>query len=190
MHVRGIFAGTVLLLQASCGGALAQVPSQLCFVAAGQPSTSCYPVATNNPLPVQSSGTGPSTAAGAQSVVSASQYPVNAATPVPTPLAQASNGTTGSVVASLTAGAGATTYICGFNVSAVGGTAAVGPVQISGVLGGTQSYEMNAAATPVLLSQSFSPCLPASTVNTAITATTVADGTATAVHVNVWGYRL
>ncbi len=151
-------------------------------------SLNCQPVTPTTPLPVTTTGGG--AASTPSSVLFNSQYPANSVTITPTPLAQASNGSTGIVTSTLAAGAGATTYICGFNVSAVGGTAAVGPVTVTGVLGGTQSYEMNSAATPVLLSQSFNPCLPASAVNTAITTATVADGTATAVHVNSWGYRL
>lgn len=37
--------------------------------------------------------------------------------------------------------------------------------------------------------QNFSPCIPASAQNEAITVTTTADGTATAVNVNSWGYQ-
>ena len=36
----------------------------------------------------------------------------------------------------------------------------------------------------------FNPCIPASAANTAITVTTTANGTATAVDVNSWGYQL
>ncbi len=149
-------------------------------------SLNCQPVTATTPLPT----TGGGAASTPSSVLLNSQYPANAVTTTPTPLAQASNGTTGAVAATLAAGVGATTYICGFNVSAVGGTATLGPVTVAGLLGGTQSYEIFSSATGVLLSQGFNPCLPASAVNTAITATTVANGTATAVHVNIWGYRL
>lgn len=119
-----------------------------------------------------------------------SQYPVNAVTTAPTAITGRGTGTTGSVVGTLTATATATTFICGFDVSAVGGTAAVGPVVVAGLVGGSFTYQMNSAANAVLLSRQFSPCIPASGVNTSITVTTTADGTATAVDVNVHGYQL
>lgn len=125
--------------------------------------------------------------------------PVNATNPLPvtiqptvsggTALTGNATGTTGAVVGTLAAASGKTTYICGFNVSAVGGTAAVGPITVAGLIGSSQLYEMNSAATPVMLSQSFYPCIPASAANTAITVTTTANGTATRVNVNSWGYR-
>jgi hypothetical protein len=37
--------------------------------------------------------------------------------------------------------------------------------------------------------QNFSPCIPASAQNAAITVSTTADGTVTAVNVNSWGYQ-
>lgn len=119
-----------------------------------------------------------------------SQYPVNSVTTTPTAITGNATGSTGAVVGTLAAAASVTTFICGFNVTAVGGTAAVGPVTVAGLVGSSQVYQMNSAATPIMLSQSFNPCIPASAVNTAITITTTADGTATAVDVNSWGYRL
>ena len=41
-----------------------------------------------------------------------------------------------------------------------------------------------------LPTQTFTPCIPASAVNTAITITTTADASATAVDVNSWGFQL
>jgi hypothetical protein len=101
-------------------------------------------------------------------------------------------GSTGAVVGTLAGTAGKTTYICGFNVSAIGGTATVGPVTVAGLVGSSQVYQLpvNAVAGQILVTQNFSPCIPASAANTAITVTTTADGTATAVDVNSWGYQL
>jgi hypothetical protein len=98
-------------------------------------------------------------------------------------------GTTGAVVGTLAATAGKTTYICDFDVSAIGGTAAVGPVTVAGLLGGSKVYQLTSSAAGVLLSKKFDPCYPASAQNTAITITTTADGTATAVDVNSSGYQ-
>lgn len=106
-----------------------------------------------------------------------------------THIAGNASGTTGAVVGTLAGAASVTTYICGFNVSAIGGTAAVGPIVVAGVIGASQNYELSSSATGVFLSQNFTPCIPASAANTSITITTVANGTATGVRVNSWGYR-
>lgn len=113
--------------------------------------------------------------------------------PVPPVIAQISGnaaGTTGAVVGTLAAAALKTTFICGFNVQAIGGTAAIGPVTVAGLIGASQVYQgsSSVAGGPVA-SASFTPCVPASAVNTAITITTTANGTATAVNVNSWGYQ-
>jgi hypothetical protein len=107
-----------------------------------------------------------------------------------TPIAGNAAGTTGAVVGTLTSAAGQTAYICGFNVQAIGGTAPVGPITIAGLVGSSQVYQGSAsAAGGTVASQIFQPCIPASAVNTNITITTTADGTATAVNVNSWGFR-
>ncbi len=98
-------------------------------------------------------------------------------------------GTTGAVVGTLTAVATKTTYICGFNVSAIGGTAAVGPITIAGLITSSMDYQIASSASGNFIGQTFTPCVPASAVNTNITTTTTADGTATAVSVNSWGYN-
>jgi hypothetical protein len=108
-----------------------------------------------------------------------------------TPITGNATGTTGAVVGSLAAAAGKTTYICGFNVQAVGGTATVAPITVAGLIGSSQVYQgSSSAAGGTVASAAFSPCVPASAVNTAITITTTADGTATGVDVNSWGYQL
>jgi hypothetical protein len=111
-------------------------------------------------------------------------YPTGAA-----PIQGNTTGTTGAVVGTLAAVAGKTTYICGFAVSAVG-SGAVGPITIAGLITASQVYQFTASAGGGALNQSFTPCIPASAANTAITTTTTADGTATAVDVNSWGYQL
>lgn len=117
----------------------------------------------------------------------------NALPPYPTgaiPITGIGAGTTGAVVGTLAASPGRLTYICGFDVSAIGGTAAVGPVVIAGLNGGSFTYQISATAAGLTLSRTFSPCIPTGTMNTAITVTTTADGTATAVDVNAWGFQL
>lgn len=136
-----------------------------------QDATTLQPVAVSqtNPLPV-SFGT---------------EYPSGA-----TPITAHATGTTGSVVATLAAAVGKTTYISGFDVSAIGGTAAVGPIVVAGLTGGSFTYNLNSSAGGTTLSIKYQPSIPGSAANTAITVTTTADGTASAVAVNAWGYQL
>lgn len=99
-------------------------------------------------------------------------------------------GTTGAVVGALAGVAAKTTYISGFTVSAIGGTAAVGPITVAGLVTASQVYYMNSSAAGNTLIVNFQAPIPASAVNTAITVTTTADGTATTVSVNSWGFQL
>jgi hypothetical protein len=122
-----------------------------------------------NPLPVQ-------TVAGFSSNVTA--------------IAGNATGTTGAVVGTLTSATGKTAYISGFSVSAVGGVAAIGPITVAGLAGGSQVYSMNSLAAGNTLVVNFAQAIPASAVNTNITVTTTADGTATAVSVNSWGFLI
>jgi len=107
-----------------------------------------------------------------------------------TALAGNATGTTGAVVGTLTATSTTTAYISGFTVSAIGGTAAVGPITVAGLAGGSQVYYLNSSAGGSTLAVNFQNPIPASAVNTNITVTTTADGTATNVSVNSWGFRI
>jgi hypothetical protein len=98
-------------------------------------------------------------------------------------------GSTGAVVGTLAGVSGKTTYICGFSVSALGGTATVGPITIANTITASQVYQLASAVAGVTLAVPFSPCIPANAAATAITVTTTADGSATAVDVNSWGYQ-
>ena len=114
-----------------------------------------------------------------------SQYPNGS-----TPITGNATGSTGAVVGTLSGTSGKTTYICGFDVSAIGGTAAVGPITVAGLTGSSSVYQLASTAGGVTMARSFNPCIPASASNTPITITTTADGTATAVDVNSFGYQL
>jgi hypothetical protein len=107
-----------------------------------------------------------------------------------TAIAGNASGTTGAVVGTLTATSTTTAYISGFTVSAIGGTAAVGPITVAGLKGGSQVYQLLSSAAGSTLSVNFNQSIPASAVNTNITVTTTADGTATAVNVNSWGFLI
>ena len=95
-------------------------------------------------------------------------------------------GSTSAVVGTLVAVANKTTYICGFSVSSTG-SAAISPITVAGIVGSSMVFQ-NLSAGAGILQQAFYPCVPASAPNTAITITTTADGTATAVNVNSWGF--
>lgn len=105
------------------------------------------------------------------------------------PIIGTNTGSTGAVTATLTATAGRTTYICGFDVSAVG-TSAVGPITVGTLIGGSSfTYQLTATSGGAFLSREFTPCIPANAAATSITVTTTADGSATAVDVNAHGYN-
>jgi hypothetical protein len=168
--------------------------------ATGQVAVSTAPVtATNTALVVDlrpdSPGIitlGPAAVANSVPQTLSSQYPTNATTTTPTAITGNATGAAGAVVGTLAAAASKTTFICGFNVSSVGGVASSGPVTVAGLIGSSQVYQtpINATAGQILISQNFNPCIPASAVNTAITITTTAATAATAVDVNSWGYQL
>lgn len=150
--------------------ALAQSQRNPCYYDNGYPSYSsgCTPVSNINPLPVASNS-----------------YPVSA-----TPITGNAAGTTAAVVGTLAAVAGKTTYICGFNVQVVGGTAAIGPITVAGLVGSSMVYQgSSSAAGGTVAATTFNPCIPASAANTAITITTTAAVGATSVDVNSWGFQ-
>ena len=52
-------------------------------------------------------------------------------------------GGTGAVVGTITSAASVTAYLCDFDVSVIGGTAAVGPITVAGLLGGSITTKRN-----------------------------------------------
>lgn len=143
--------------------------------------------ASNQAVPCGAAGVVPSP-------VTVGPYPSNVTTNVAAnPITGNAAGSTAAVVGSLAGAAGKTTYICGFNVQAIGGTATVGPITVAGLVGSSQVYQTDVNSATVgktVAQQTFNPCVPASAANTPITVTTTANGTATAVNVNSWGYQL
>lgn len=140
---------------------------QICSTASGSTQCSFQPLDLSHPLPVMLGGT--------NGVITG-----NAA------------GTTAAVAGTLAAATGKTTFICGFNVQSIGGTATVGPVTVAGLVGSSMVFQTDVNSATVgkqVAAATFIPCLPASATNTAITITTTANGTATAVNVNSWGYQ-
>lgn len=101
------------------------------------------------------------------------------------------SGTTGAVTASIPADSVRYSYLCDMDVSAAG-TAAISPITVTGIgnAGGavTFTYQGVTAGTVPFIKQ-WTPCLQSRAPNQAITVTTTADGTATAVNVNLHGYQ-
>jgi hypothetical protein len=121
---------------------------------------------------------------GSINVSVSSQFPSGS-----TPITGNATGTTGAVVGSLAGTSGKTTYICGLNVSATGGTAAIGPITVANTVTASLVFELNSTVAGSNISENFSPCIPANAAATAITTTTTADATASAVAINSWGFQ-
>lgn len=159
---------------------------QICSNASGATICGFQPVDASHPFPVTTGTAGVSIPAG---VSIQSQFPVSTSGVAAVPISGNGTGTTGAVVGTLAAAAGKKTYICGFAVSAAG-SAAVGPITIAGLVGSSQVYQATASSTGGVVAQAtFTPCIPSSAVNTAITITTTADASATGVDVNSWGFQ-
>jgi hypothetical protein len=106
------------------------------------------------------------------------------------PVTASATGSTAAVTASLPAsGTSARTYVCGFSVDAIGGTAAVGPIVLSGIIGGSMTFQLSSSAAGTFRDRDFSPCIAASAANSAISISTTADATATAVDAKIWGLQ-
>lgn len=118
-------------------------------------------------------------------VTSSNPYPAGSSA-----ITAVGTGTTGAVSATLAASSTLHTYICGADISAIGGTATIGPITVTNLMGSTFTYQFASSASGNTLALRFSPCVPTSGTNTSIVITTTADGTASGVDVNAWGYQL
>jgi hypothetical protein len=108
------------------------------------------------------------------------------------PITASATGTTGATSVTLAAGAGVTTYICGFTITSGGTTAAlVVNATISNAIGGTLNYSyVFVSSGQGFLGAAFPVCIPASATNTAMVLSVPAGGAATVVALTAWGYRL
>lgn len=110
----------------------------------------------------------------------------------------ASSGTAANAnaVATLAAQATRTNYLCGFVLSSTGSTgAAVVAPTVTGLIGGTMTFAYATVAGVTLSNQSlvvtFTACIPATAINTAIVVTLPALGAGnTNATANAWGYQL
>lgn len=116
-----------------------------------------------------------------------SPYPTGA-----TPITASATGTTAATAATLAAVSGKTTYICGFTITATATAAVAGAATVTGTKTGTLNFiqSVGAATLGQVLSQNFSPPIPASANNTAIVITSLAAGTGGSTAVSAWGYQL
>jgi hypothetical protein len=117
---------------------------------------------------------------------STSQYPSGA-----TAVTGSATGTTAATTASLPAVASNYNFVCGYSIRANATAAATVTDTLTGVITGTMSSELWVAPNASGLGvdeQIFSPCIPSSAVNTAISAVSGAPGTGGVVSVHIWGY--
>lgn len=105
-----------------------------------------------------------------------------------TPISGNATGAAAGATGTLAAAASKTTYICGFSVNGLTGSATVS-VTVTGLLGGTKSYLLSYGSTATQVGDSWKPCLPASAQNTAINVVAAAAAAATITNVNSNGYQ-
>ncbi len=119
-------------------------------------------------------------------VRSTNQYPAGA-----TPITASATGTTGATTATLATGGSITTYLCGFSIRANATAAVTGNATVTGTITGTLNFTQwtapNASGLGIT-EMIFTPCVPASAVNTAIAVVSAAPGTGGVVSSTAWGY--
>lgn len=111
-----------------------------------------------------------------------------------TPICSTATAAAATATATLTSSAGRIAYINGFTVSGLGATAAqASAITVTGVLGGTQTYQFSVpagatvAATPVTVN--FPMPVPASAPNTNIVVSVASFGAGnTNANVTAYGY--
>jgi hypothetical protein len=121
------------------------------------------------------------------SVAAAAQ---NAYPPGTTPVSVSNTGTTGVTAATMPAAALGANFLCGFSIRALATAAANGQATVTGVQGGTLSF--NQFVAPLAsgigtVEENFNPCLQG-IFNTAIVVNSIAPGAGGNVSVTVWGY--
>jgi hypothetical protein len=108
------------------------------------------------------------------------------------PITASAVGTTAATAATLPGVAAKTTYVCGFNISANATAAVTGNATVVGTISGTLNFTNWAAPLASglgTIQQFFTPCVPASAVNTGIVITSAAPGVGGTVSVSAWGYQ-
>lgn len=121
-------------------------------------------------------------------ILEGSQYPAGS-----TPITISATGTTAATTATMATGASITTYICGFSIRANATAAATGNATVTGTITGTLNFTQWTAPLASGLGvteEVFTPCVPASAVNTGIAVVSAAPGSGGTVSVTAWGYTL
>jgi hypothetical protein len=101
---------------------------------------------------------------------------------------------TTTAAATLTGVAGKTTYICGFQVNGLGLTTgatvqvAVATIAPGNTLNFAYTFPTGAAVVATPITQTFSPCLPASAAGANITVTVPGGAGNTSTNISAWGY--
>lgn len=109
-----------------------------------------------------------------------------------TPLTVSTTGTTLATTATMAATASVTNYLCGFSIRANATAAATGNATVTGTISGTLNFTQFTAplASGIgTVEQWFTPCIPASAVNTAIAVISAAPGAGGTVSVSAWGFK-
>lgn len=126
-------------------------------------------------------------------VASVGPYPCGAVA-----ITASATGTTAAVVATLVNASNKTTFICGFTYQGSNATATQnGILVVSGTISGSLNYGYQTLALgatvpqPTATGDVFTPCIPASGINTAIVVTSPALGAGAPVAtVSAWGFQL
>lgn len=109
-----------------------------------------------------------------------------------TAITASATGTTAATAATLAGVAAKTTHICGAVIRANATAAATGNATIAGTITATMNFTQWTAPLASGLGEvnvTFTPCVPASAVNTGIVVTSAAPGTGGTVSVSAWGYQ-
>jgi hypothetical protein len=116
-----------------------------------------------------------------------SQYPAGAI-----PITATNTGTTAVTTATLAANVTKTTFLCGFTIQADATAAIAGAATVTGTISGALNFLQSVGAATVAgsLSQTFSPCIPGSAINTGIAINSAAAGVGGVTAVSAWGYQL
>lgn len=111
--------------------------------------------------------------------------------PSGTQLSSTQSGTTGVVNTNFPADTTKTNYICDFDVSATATAAAVVTVTVTNLLGGNKIYQLGVPASPAVVNliKTFSPCIPATGINTNISVSVGAVGAGGIVNANSSGFK-
>lgn len=97
-------------------------------------------------------------------------------------------GTTGAAVIAMPAVALKTNYVCGISIEAGASAATDGTATLAGLTNTLSFIAPVAASTSGQLNRNFTPCIPASAVNTAITLTGPTAGAGGSSTVSIWGF--